>query len=71
MKPLDKATVLGMLDKVSDDEPVFLLRAQDEYSFQALVAWLAGFPTIDIGRNTKILNPWRSWQNQNKTKAPD
>lgn len=73
------------LDKVPEDEPVFVLRAQDVYAPSAIVAWSAlvgapinGKPAADASiiksiTARQLAEEMRVWQEKNflRAKIPD
>lgn len=73
------------LEKVPEDEPVFVLRAQDVYAPSALVAWsgLVGSSNnnqpcsdgslIKVAKARQLAEEMRQWQEKNylRVKVPD
>lgn len=72
MHPLTQAAL-----KIPEDEPIFVLRAQDKYALDTVWYWLQSVPT-DINTN-KLLNAandyqaMQEWQKKNpdRVKVPD
>ncbi len=74
-----KSEAFEALNKCTEDEPVFLLRAQDVFFVPTVLFWItvvmefAGKPrSIDKAEGRKrLIGAVRDWQAANKTKAPD
>lgn len=63
----------GCLGKAADDEPIFIIRAQDIVAAETVEfwAWKAqnyGTPRVKIGGALKLATEMRAWPNQ---KIPD
>jgi hypothetical protein len=70
------ATGQGCLGKAADDEPVFVLRAQDELAPLVVAAWAS--MAADVGHRPdkvteamKCADQMRLWQAANGIKKPD
>lgn len=71
-----KAEAQEFLDKVADDEPIFILRAQDVLSGRTVEYWadeamLAEVPKLKIQEALQCAAAIRKWQSQNGCKVPD
>lgn len=66
----------GTLGKAADDEPVFILRAQDEFAPEIVERWALRLETV-AGRTPKVrearalAHKMRAWQEMNGAKVPD
>jgi len=66
----------GCLSKVAEDEPVFVLRANDRLAPLVVMDWIAkaemmGVPKEKIeGANDLLIKMWE-WQGANGSKLPD
>lgn len=64
---------------IPDDEPVFLLRAQDSFAVEAIIHYLgrcAGYPDVSdrhVVGVRRVLDVFRTWRSAGKarTKVPD
>ncbi len=79
------ASGLGCLGKARDDEPVFILRAQDRFAPQLVEEWArlvddnVRFAVSEAADNSKrkasraraLAHQMRAWQELNKSKTPD
>lgn len=71
-----KETGVSCYEKAADDEPVFVLRAQDmlapeivrEWAYRALVA---GTPIEKVQEARKCADEMENWQIANSKKTPD
>lgn len=68
----------GLLDKIGDDEPIFILRAQDIVAAAivdewAKVALMQGSPSEKVYGAIQVATDIRAWQYKNgrKVKVPD
>jgi len=67
----------GCLGKARDDEPVFVLRAQDKFAPMLVETWanLAmtahGFDTPKVTEARLLAQAMRDWQADNLAKVPD
>lgn len=66
----------GCLGKSADDEPVFILRAQDKFAPVLVQMWAelagaAGAPTEKIQEAARSYLRMREWQMKNGCKVPD
>lgn len=64
------------LAKVADDEPIFVLRAQDNLMPVVLATWIglarwAGVPAAKIQEAENLLNAAYEWQKNHPHKIPD
>lgn len=67
-----------VLDKAPDDEPVFILRAQDRSAVDAVESWIMFVETRAGGQRSsktmgarEVVKAMRTWQKTHPTKAPD
>jgi hypothetical protein len=74
---IDAANGKGCLGKAADDEPVFILRAQDKIMAAALHVWIDEMVSYRGNAHPKVveakelLDKVRKWQAENPTKYPD
>ena len=66
----------GCLAKAGDDEPLFVLRAQDILAPATIRNWcefafLAGTPAEKLKEARELALAMEEWAKQNKSKAPD
>lgn len=67
----------GCLGKAADDEPVFILRAQDELAPPAVEMWAEGLAVRRGNDDPKVrearalAHMMRAWQQLNHRKVPD
>jgi hypothetical protein len=72
----NKAQVLSMLDKIADDEPMFLLRAQDMLAPEIVREWAyraqcEGSPIEKCDEARSCANAQEQWQIAHRRKVPD
>lgn len=74
---LDAANGRGCLGKAKDDEPVFILRAQDKLMPVALHVWIdeaqsyLGLDHPKVLEAKELLDKVHTWAGMNPTKYPD
>jgi hypothetical protein len=74
---IDAVNGKGCLGKAKDDEPVFILRAQDKIMPTALHVWIDQMTSLRGADHPKVveakqlLDKVRKWQAENPTKYPD
>lgn len=66
----------GCLHKAADDEPVFVLRAQDAAAPYAVLAWAShaedlGSPPEKVGEARRLARSMLAWQQEHGMKVPD
>lgn len=67
----------GCLGKAADDEPVFVLRAQDYIAPWAVKSWVSHalatnrVPSAKIEEAMRLCDQMRKWQKTHGCKAPD
>jgi len=68
----------GLLDKIGDDEPIFILRAQDKTAPDCVEDWAkgaltAGSPSAKVYGAMQTMIDMMAWQHHNgrKVKVPD
>ncbi len=66
----------GCLAKAADDEPIFVLRAQDALAPMIVKAWAeaalkVGVPVEKIQEAVQLADQMTDWQATNHTKLPD
>lgn len=76
MTKFTKDGALAMLQKISDDEPVFVLRAQDQAAVTAIQAWIIEAQMIGASKEKcegarEDLQAFFDWQKTHHTKVPD
>jgi hypothetical protein len=64
------------IEHIPDDEPVFIIRAQDKLAVPTLDAYLelaekAGVEEKFLDHLDRVRGDIRIWQRQNRTKVPD
>lgn len=66
----------GVLSRVADDEPIFVLRAKDAFAIQIVGEWvkrayMAGVNDMKIAEANDLMNAMARWQATNGRKTPD
>ena len=66
----------GCLSRVADDEPLFVLRAQDRCAPKIVRAWASfafsqGAPVAKVEEARDLADRMEAWQNKNRVKTPD
>lgn len=68
----------GVLGKADDDEPIFILRAQDKLFLTTLTRWTQQAELLNVNQEKiaeahKLYADAQDWQNKNqhKVKVPD
>ncbi len=69
-------TTCSTLQKVADDEPIFVLRAKDQFSAVVVRLWVqlceaAGSPPDKVDAAARCAEAMEVWQNKNGFKIPD
>jgi hypothetical protein len=64
------------INKAADDEPVFVLRAQDAIApdvvrLWAGRAWQAGVPQAKVNEAYDLASQMQAWQREHSAKVPD
>jgi hypothetical protein len=75
---MTKAEAIEYLNKIPEDEPVFVLRAQDKTATHVVFMWaacaeLAGAPEVKVDGACRQAVHMSQWQekNRDKVKVPD
>lgn len=64
------------MSKAADDEPVFVLRAQDKHAPAMVRIWAgaalaSGTPQAKVNEALDLANAMESWQSEHSAKVPD
>lgn len=66
----------GVLSRVAEDEPIFVLRAKDQLAEKAIEAWIhyavvEGVPGKKIAEASLLQTKMIAWADKNGSKIPD
>lgn len=72
----DKQAALAMIARMPDDEPVFVLRAQDAAAVHAIEAWVEEASALGASEEKTVggeehRDAFLVWQETHATKVPD